>query len=119
MKDTGKPVDKTGENRANTRKECIARKCRLPLTQIAVPLSSLKKAKPAKSNSRAYFSVSATVPTDDLVLFLTRLLAIALAGQGFFYTLLFAGLQVKGVTLHFFNDVFLLHLALEAAERIL
>jgi hypothetical protein len=36
------------------------------------------------------------------------------ARQGFFHTLLLAGLQIKGVPLDLLNDVFLLHLALEA-----
>jgi hypothetical protein len=53
-----------------------------------------------------------------LVLFLADLLAVALSGKGFFDTLLFAGLQIEGVTLHFLNDVFGLYLAFEAAQCI-
>jgi len=56
---------------------------------------------------------------EALVLFLTNLLAIPLACKCFLDALLFAGLQVEGVTLHFLDDVFLLHLALEAAECVL
>src|SRR5579872_7045990 len=54
-----------------------------------------------------------------LVLFFTRLLTGPLPSQRGFYTLLFAGLQVEGVTLDLLDDVFLLHLALEAAKSIL
>ena len=50
-----------------------------------------------------------------LVLLFTCLFASALACKRSFHALLFAGLQVKGVTFHFLDDVFLLHLALEAA----
>jgi hypothetical protein len=56
---------------------------------------------------------------EALVLFLADLLAIPLTCEGFLHALLFAGLQVKGVALNFLNDVFLLHLALEAAKRVL
>ena len=54
-----------------------------------------------------------------LVLFLARFLACSLASQRGLYTLLLAGLQVKGVTLHFLNDVFLLYLSLETAQSVL
>ena len=54
-----------------------------------------------------------------LILFFPCLLATALARQGFFYALFFAWLEVKGVTLNFFDDVFLLYLALETAQSIL
>lgn len=57
--------------------------------------------------------------TKCLVLFLTNLLAIPLACQCFLHALLLAGLQVKGVTLDFLDDVFLLHLALETTKSIL
>jgi hypothetical protein len=53
-----------------------------------------------------------------LVLFLTCLLAIPLAGQCGLDTLLFARLQVVGVTLDFLDDVLLLYLPLEPAQRI-
>jgi len=55
----------------------------------------------------------------QLVLLLANLLAIPLACQCFLHALLLTGLQVKGVTLHFLDDVFLLHLALKAAKSIL
>jgi len=54
-----------------------------------------------------------------LVLLLADLLAITLAGERFFDALLFARLQVKGMTLYFLDDVFGLHLALETAQSIL
>jgi hypothetical protein len=50
-----------------------------------------------------------------LVLFFTCLFSCALPSQRSLYTLLFAGLQVKGVSLDLLDNVFLLHLALEAA----
>jgi hypothetical protein len=54
-----------------------------------------------------------------LILFLACLLAGPLAGQRSLYTLLFAGLQVEGVALNLLDNVFLLHLALKAAQSIL
>jgi len=51
-----------------------------------------------------------------LLLFLSSFLPAALACQRFLDTLLFAGLQIKRVALHFLDDVFLLHLPLEAAQ---
>jgi hypothetical protein len=53
-----------------------------------------------------------------LVCLFTCLLAIPLACQSRFYALLFAGLQVVGVTLDFLDDVLLLYLPLEPAQRI-
>jgi len=54
----------------------------------------------------------------ELVLLFTSLLAIPLACQRCFYTLLLTGLQVVGVTLDFLDDVFLLNLTLEPAQCI-
>src|SRR5690348_6581556 len=47
------------------------------------------------------------------------LLAVALARQGGFETLLLAGLQIESVPLDFLNDVLLQDLTFETAERIL
>ena len=55
----------------------------------------------------------------ELILLLTDLLAIALARQRLFHALLFTGLQIKRVTLDFLDNVFSLHLALEAPQGIL
>jgi len=54
----------------------------------------------------------------ELVLLFTSLLTIPLARQRFFHAALFTGLQVEGMTLDFFNDVFLLNLPLKPAQRI-
>jgi hypothetical protein len=54
-----------------------------------------------------------------LILFFARLFAAAFAGERFFHPLLFAGLQVKGMSFHFLDDVFLLYLPLETAKRVL
>ena len=54
-----------------------------------------------------------------LILFFACLFSGALTSQRSLHTLLFAGLQVKGVTLDLLNDVFLLHLAFKAAQSIL
>ena len=54
-------------------------------------------------------------PFIALILFFPCLLAGPLARERGLYTLLLAGLQIKGVTLDLLNYVFLLHLALEAA----
>jgi hypothetical protein len=53
------------------------------------------------------------------VLLLTSFFAIPLARQCCFDAALFTGLQVVGVTLYFLDNVFLLYLALEPAQRIL
>src|ERR1035441_7339420 len=52
-----------------------------------------------------------------LVLLFTSLLAIPLARQSRLYAFSLAGLQVVGVTLDFLDDVFLLYLPLEPAQR--
>jgi hypothetical protein len=52
------------------------------------------------------------------VLLFANLLTGALTSEGGFYALLLTGLQVKGVALNFFNNVFLLHFALEAAQSV-
>ena len=57
--------------------------------------------------------------TNRLVLLFPNLLAIALASQRFFYALFLAWLQIKGVALDFFDDVFSLYFALETAQGIL
>ncbi len=57
-------------------------------------------------------------PVFTLVLLFACFLPAALAGQRFLHPFLLAWLQVKGVTLDLLNDVFLLHLALEATQRI-
>jgi len=54
-----------------------------------------------------------------LVLFLADLLAIALACQRFLHSLFLAWFQVKRMALDLLDDVFGLHLALEAAQGIL
>ena len=58
-------------------------------------------------------------PFPALILFFTCLFACPFASEGSLYTLLFAGLQVKGVTLNLLDDVFLLYLAFEAAQGVL
>ena len=54
-------------------------------------------------------------PFAALILFFTCFLARPLASQRGLHTLFLAGLQVKGVALDLLDNVFLLHLALEAA----
>ena len=54
-------------------------------------------------------------PFTALILFFTCFLARPLASQRGLHALFLAGLQVKGVALDLLDDVFLLHLALEAA----
>ena len=54
-----------------------------------------------------------------LVLLFSSFLAAALASQRFFYALLFARLEIKGVTLNLLNNVLLLDLTLEAAQGVL
>jgi hypothetical protein len=54
-------------------------------------------------------------PFIALILFFACFFSGALARERGLDTLLFAGLQVEGVTLNLLDNVFLLHLALEAA----
>jgi hypothetical protein len=54
-----------------------------------------------------------------LVLLLANLLTCALTSQRSLYAFLLTGFQVKGVALDLFDDIFLLHFALEAAQRVL
>jgi hypothetical protein len=54
-------------------------------------------------------------PLLQLVLFLARFLTSSFPSQRCLYPLFLAGLQVEGVALDLLDDVFLLHLALEAA----
>ena len=58
-------------------------------------------------------------PSAALVLFFARLLASTLASESSLDTLFLAGLQVEGVALDLLDNVFLLHLALETAQRVL
>ena|SRR5215813_2915237 len=53
-----------------------------------------------------------------LLCFFSCFFACALARQRFFHALFLARLQVKGVTLYFFNNVLLLYLALKTAQSI-
>ena len=52
------------------------------------------------------------------ILLLACFLACALACQRLLHPLFLTGLQVKRVTLYFFNDVLLLHLPLEATQGV-
>jgi|SRR5208282_4104818 len=56
--------------------------------------------------------------TADLVLLLANFLPGTLASKRSFHTLFLPRLQVKGVALDLFNDVFLLHLALETPQSV-
>jgi hypothetical protein len=58
-------------------------------------------------------------PFTASVLLLANFLAGALASQRGLNAFLLTGLQVKGVALDLLNNVFLLHLALETAKRVL
>ena len=57
-------------------------------------------------------------PSRKLVLLFAGLFSAPLASQSFLNALFFARLQVEGMTLHFFDDVFLLHLAFETSKRV-
>src|SRR5271157_6017303 len=57
--------------------------------------------------------------SNSSILLLAHLLPGALACEGSFDSFFLSRFQVKGVALDFFDDVFLLHLALETAQRIL
>jgi hypothetical protein len=52
------------------------------------------------------------------ILFFANLFASALASERGFHAFLLTRLEVKGVALNFFNNIFLLHLALKAAQGV-
>ena len=54
-----------------------------------------------------------------LLLLFACFFSAAFASQRFFHALFLAGLQIKGMTFYFFDDVFLLYLPLETAQCIL
>jgi hypothetical protein len=58
-------------------------------------------------------------PFAALILFLARFLASPLASKSGLDALFLTGFQVKGVALDLLDNVFLLHLALEAAQSVL
>jgi hypothetical protein len=58
-------------------------------------------------------------PSYELVLLFPSLFSAALSRQRFFYALLLARLEVKGVTFHFLDDVLLLDFALKTTQGIL
>src|SRR6266436_2287860 len=60
----------------------------------------------------------AVAPETISVLLFARFFAGALTRQRFFYTLLFARLQIKRVTLDFLDYVFGLHFSLEATKSV-
>jgi hypothetical protein len=74
------------------------------LLQLKVVGAKLSRAAPGRSG-----------PSLRLILFFACLFSGTLSRERSLYTPFFAGLQVKGVTLNLLDDVFLLHLALEAA----
>ena len=59
------------------------------------------------------------VAEQRLILLLTYLLAIALTCKRLFHALLLTWFQIKRVALNFLDDVFRLHLALEAPQCVL
>jgi hypothetical protein len=81
----------------------------LPLEQLNLAGARLSRAAPGKER----------LIIRMLVLFFSRLLARPLAGQRSLHSLFLAGLQVEGVALYLLDNVFLLHLSLEAAQSIL
>ena len=72
----------------------------------------IEQGRPGKG-SALYCSVFA-----PSILFFANFLTCALARQRGLYAFFFTGLQVKGVALDLFDNVFLLHFALEAAQSV-
>jgi hypothetical protein len=62
---------------------------------------------------------AAVVAKQELVLFLTDLLTITLTCKRFFHALLLTWFQIKRVAFNFLDNVFCLHLTLEASQGIL
>ena len=63
-------------------------------------------------------ALGTTVPNKKLLRLFACLLAIALPRQRLLHALLFSWLQIIGVAFNFLDDVLLLYLALETAQRI-
>jgi hypothetical protein len=80
-----------------------------------------EQGRPGKGTTLYCFSLAPSVFPVFLasILLLTNLFTGALASECGLDALLLTGLQVKGVALDLFNNVFLLHLALETAQSIL
>lgn len=83
-----------------------------PLYVLATicPLDGVEGQGPLSNRQRPEFA--------SLVLLFPSFFPTALPRQCFLCALLFARFQVVGMTLHFLDDVILLHLALEAAEGV-
>ena len=86
---------------------CAAAPCR------PVPLSLAASVFQTKPPERPF-----SLRVKRLVLLFASLLAVPLARQSCLDATLLAGLQIVGVTLHFLDDVLLLYLPLEPAQRI-
>ncbi len=71
------------------------------------------RAAPGKGTTLYCFSLAPSI------LLLANFLTSALASERGLHAFLLTGLQVKGVALDLFNNVFLLHFALETAKRVL
>ena len=74
---------------------------------------------PTKVREKDTGPLSCSGPAVKLVLLFASFFAASLSCQRFLNALLFARLEVKGVTLHFLNNVLGLNLALEAAKGVL
>jgi hypothetical protein len=97
-----------------------------PYTQLH--LVGARSSRVAPGRSDPYFKIySALIPRDAYgysrqetfsILFLARLFTGAFASKRGLHTFLLSGLQIEGVSLDLLDNVFLLHLALKAAQSI-
>ena len=108
----------TGKTWKNTRTQSACRGFK-PKERIATarPGLALSFRLPARILRGGAGTARVTIVLKLLSLF-TSLLAIPLARQSCLDAFLFTGLQIVGVTLDFLDDVFLLDLPLEPAQRI-
>ena len=74
---------------------------------------------PTTARDKKHRAASCSGPAVKLVLLFASFFAATLSRQRFFNALLFARLEVEGVTLHFLNNVLSLNLAIEAAKSVL
>ena len=85
--------------------------------KINVPSGSSLRSKVVSAGPRDPVDPRALRLSEENLFDIARaLLAVALAGESFLRAAFFAWFQVERVSLDFFNDVFLLDLALEAAQ---
>ena len=90
----------------------------LLLTHRNYAICKIARASPQETQRERKRAAVQSRPSVCLLLLFSSFLPAALTRQSFFHALFFAGFEIKGVPLDLLDDVFLLHLPLEAAKCI-